>query len=304
MGAWTEYHTRRRLADRSNHSRLLNPGVRGTLADVADPSAVLADLDAEGADLESIVSTIPAASWALPTPASGWDIARQIAHLTWTDEVSTVAVTDPDAFAVLLGDALADPAGYVDKAAAEVARTPPADLLVRWQAGRGALAAALAAAADGTKLPWFGPPMSATSMATARLMETWAHGQDIADALGLTRTPTTRLRNIAHIGVRTRNFAFVSNNRPAPIDEFRVELIGPDGDTWTWGPDGAAQRVSGPALDFCLLVTQRRHIDDLALHTVGAEAAAWLEIAQAFAGSPGTGRLPGQFGDGQFGVGR
>ena len=271
---------------------------------MADPTAVLADLDAEGNDLESIVATIPASSWALPTPAAGWDIARQIAHLTWTDEVSTVAVTDPDAFAVLLGEALADPGGYVDKAAADVARTPPGDLVVRWQASRDALAAALGAVADGTKLPWFGPPMSATSMATARLMETWAHGQDVADALGLIRTPTARLRNIAHIGVRTRNFAFISNNQPAPDDDFRVELVGPDGATWTWGPDDAAQQVTGPALDFCLLVTQRRHTDDLALHAVGDDAIAWLDIAQAFAGTPGTGRLPGKFEAGQSGAGQ
>jgi uncharacterized protein (TIGR03084 family) len=130
-------------------------------------------------------------------------------------------------------------------------------------------------------------------MATARLMETWAHGQDVADALAIARTPTARLRHIAHIGVRTRDFAYAVNDRTPPAEPFRVELTGPGGDTWAWGPEDAAQRVTGPALDFCLRVTQRRHRDDLALVAVGADADAWLDIAQAFAGPPGTGRPAG-----------
>jgi uncharacterized protein (TIGR03084 family) len=64
---------------------------------------------------------------------------------------------------------------------------------------------------------------------------------------------------------------------------------------WTWGPDDALQRVTGPAVDFCLLVTQRRHRDDLALVAEGVDADAWLDIAQAFAGPPGEGRTKGQF---------
>lgn len=264
---------------------------------MADLGAVITDLEAEGDDLDALVATIPPGSWSIETPAAGWDIARQIAHLTWTDEVTFVAVTDADAFGDYVEQALANIDGYVDACAAEVAECAPADLLVRWRAGRVALNTALATVPDGRKLPWFGPPMSATSMATARLMETWAHGQDIADALGVERAPTARLRNIAHIGVRTRDFAYASNLRTPPTEPFRVELDGPDGDTWTWGRDDAAQQVRGPALDFCLLVTQRRHLDDLALEATGEDAAEWLTIAQAFAGPPGGGRESGQFGD-------
>jgi uncharacterized protein (TIGR03084 family) len=137
--------------------------------------------------------------------------------------------------------------------------------------------------------------MSPTSMATARLMETWAHGQDVADALGTTRQPSSRLRHVAHLAVRTRNFAYLLNNRTPPSAEFHVELQGPDGQTWSWGPEDAEQRVTGPALDFCLLATQRRHRDDLDVRAVGAEADEWLGIVQAFAGLPGKGRRPGQF---------
>jgi uncharacterized protein (TIGR03084 family) len=148
----------------------------------------------------------------------------------------------------------------------------------------------------GAKLPWYGPPMSAASMATARLMETWAHGQDIADALGVRRTPTARLRHVAHIGVRTRDFAYLNRGLPAPAEEFRVELMGPDGELWTWGPPDSPQRVTGPVLEFCLLVTQRVHLADTALVAVGPDAEQWLTIAQAFAGPHGPGREVGSRG--------
>jgi uncharacterized protein (TIGR03084 family) len=148
----------------------------------------------------------------------------------------------------------------------------------------------LLAVSDGRKLPWFGPPMSAASMATARLMETWAHGFDVADTLGVKRPATARLRSIAHIGVRTRDFAFAINGLAVPADPFRVELRGPDGSAWTWGPEDAAQRVTGSAEDFCTLVTQRRPRAALDVTADGEDAHRWLTIAQAFAGPPGPGR--------------
>ena len=95
---------------------------------------------------------------------------------------------------------------------------------------------------------------------------------------------------MAHLGVRTRNFAFGLHGLPAPAEPFRVELTGPDGEVWTWGSENAAQRVTGPALDFCLRVTQRRHRADLDLRATGADADRWLDLAQAFAGDPGPGR--------------
>jgi uncharacterized protein (TIGR03084 family) len=143
-----------------------------------------------------------------------------------------------------------------------------------------------------TRLPWYGPPMSAASSVTARLMETWAHGQDIADALGVTRQPTTRLRHVAHLGVATREFSFRLRGLPVPAAPVRVELTAPDGAIWAWGPADAPERVAGSAVDFCLLVTQRRHQADTGLLTSGRAAAEWLAIAQAFAGPPGPGRQP------------
>ncbi|MER7011680.1 TIGR03084 family metal-binding protein [Saccharopolyspora sp. NPDC000359] len=255
---------------------------------------VLADLRVESAELDAVVSGLGAAQWALPTPAEGWTIAHQIAHLAWTDAQAHRAVTDPDGFREELRTAEVPLGEAVDNGAAEGARLAPQDLLERWRAGRADLQRALVAAPENVRVPWFGPPMKIPSMATARIMETWAHGQDVVDALGVRREPTARLRHVAHLGVRTLGFAFALHGLPAPTAPVRVELNAPDGQLWTWGPPEAPDRVTGTALDFCLLVTQRRHRDDLAVTATGSTAEQWLPIAQAFAGDPGPGRQPGR----------
>ncbi len=257
---------------------------------MAGPGPIVADLRAESDDLDALVAPLPAHRWADPTPAPGWTIAHQIGHLLWTDRVALTAVTDEAGFVEALQAAAADPAGFVDAGAEDLAALPPAELLADWRATRGRLHEALLSVADGRKLPWFGPPMSAASMATARLMETWAHGLDVADALGVKRLTTERLRSIAHLGVRTRDYAFSVNNLAAPAEAFLVELRGPGGDVWSWGPPDAAQRVTGSAEDFCFLVTQRRPLSSLDITAHGADAQRWLGIAQAFAGPPGPGR--------------
>jgi uncharacterized protein (TIGR03084 family) len=261
---------------------------------VTDLAELQHDLAEESAALDALVSDLDTQGWATPTPAEGWTIAHQVAHLAWTDEVAVLAATDDTGFAELVRRALAEPE-LVDAAAEEGATDPPETLLARWRTGRQRLAEALRAVPPGTKVPWFGPPMSPPSMVTARLMETWAHGQDVADTLGVRREPTARLRHVAHLGVRTMPFSFVVNGLAEPGRPVRVELIGPGGESWTWGPEDAEDRVTGPALDFCLLVTQRRHPDDLAVVVAGEVARRWLPIAQAFAGPPGKGRKVGQF---------
>ena len=250
----------------------------------------MTDLRAESDELDAIVADLPAERWAAATPAAGWTIAHQIAHLLWTDRVALTAVTDEAGFGEVLAEAAKDPTGFVDAGAEELAALPPTELLADWRQTRARLHEELLAVADGRKLPWFGPPMSAPSMATARLMETWAHGLDVADTLGVKRPATARLRSIAHIGVRTRDFAFSINGLAPPAEPFRVELRAPDGSVWEWGPGDAAQRVTGTAEDFCMLATQRRPRADLDVHADGPEAEKWLSIAQAFAGPPGPGR--------------
>jgi uncharacterized protein (TIGR03084 family) len=251
---------------------------------------MVADLRAESDDLDAMVADLAPARWTELTPSPGWTIAHQIAHLLWTDRVAVTAVTDEAGFATVLAEAAKDPTGFVDAGAEELAALPPDRLLADWRQTRTGLHNELMVVADGRKLPWFGPPMSAPSMATARLMETWAHGLDVADALGVKRPATARLRSIAHIGVRTRDFAFALHGLTVPAAPFRVDLDAPDGSTWSWGPDGAAQRVTGSAEDFCMLVTQRRPRAALDVHAAGDDAEKWLGIAQAFAGPPGPGR--------------
>ncbi|QNE75738.1 TIGR03084 family protein [Streptomyces finlayi] len=253
--------------------------------------SVLDDLREESEELDALVAVSSSEEWVRPTPAERWTVAHQIAHLAWTDEVALLSVTDAEAFADEVATAMADPGSFVDRAAEELVGTlEPGALLARWRDGRGRLQEALRAAAPGSRFPWYGPPMGVASMASARLMETWAHGQDVADALGATRTPTGRLRHVARIGVRARDYAYYVRGTKPPEEEFRVELTAPGGEVIAYGPESAPQRVTGPLYDFCLLVTQRAHRDDLAVRAVGADADQWLDIAQAFAGPAGPGR--------------
>ncbi|MET7833217.1 TIGR03084 family metal-binding protein [Micromonospora sediminicola] len=258
---------------------------------MVDLTALLADLAAESEQLDALVAELPPAGWDRPTPAPGWTVAHQVAHLAWTDHVAHLAATDESAFFASVTSA-PDPSRLVEDGAESFLAPPPA-LLARWRAGRSALADALAAVPPGQKMPWYGTSMSPASMATARLMETWAHGEDVADALDVRRTPTARLRHVAHLGFRTLGHGFAAHGRAVPTAPVRVELTPPaGGDVWAFGPADAADRVTGPALDFCLLVTQRRHRADLALVATGPVADEWLDVAQAFAGPPGDKREP------------
>lgn len=254
---------------------------------------VLADLAAESAGLDALVADLPddepGAGWQAPTPADGWTVAHQVAHLSWTDGVAVLAATDAQAFAAWAAREAASGRleTLVDRAAAQEADGPAPERLQRWRTGRADLDAALRAVPSGQKVPWLGPPMAPRSLATARLMETWAHGEDVAAALGVTRTPTARLWHVARIACRTRDFAFGVRGLPAPAEPFRVELAAPDGSRWDFGPADAAQRVTGSALDLCLLAVRRRHRADSDLVATGPDADTWLDVAQAFAGPPG-----------------
>lgn len=249
---------------------------------------VLNDLAAESAQLDEWVSGLTAAEWAIVTTAEGWTVTHQIAHLHWTDVASLSAIRSPEVFGQMLKEAATDPTGYVDTKSEEMALQPVDELLAVWREGRRELDAALRGVPDGEKIAWFGPPMSPTSMATARIMETWAHGHDVADALGVEVLPTSRVRHVCHIGVRARGFAYLVHGEQDPGVDIRVELTGPEGDLWTWGAEDSPDRVTGSAHDFALLATRRRHLDDVDVSAQGEVASHWLTIVQAFAGLPGT----------------
>ena len=255
--------------------------------------ALCDDLAAEHAALDAVVADLDEARWDLATPAEGWSVRDQIAHLAYTDVAGYLAAVEPETFARDLA-ALPREARQGRQLAIGRAMTGP-QLLHWWRLSRHAMVEGFRGLDAKARLPWFGPPMSALTFATARLEETWGHGQDVVDALGVVRPATDRLRHVAHLGVITRAYSFTNQGRPAPTAEVRVELGGPRGQSWTWGPLGAADHVSGPAVDFCLVVTRRRHVSDTRLTIRGPVAEEWMQRAQAYAGPPGPGRRPGQF---------
>ena len=258
----------------------------------ADLSALTDDLAAESASLEEILGPLPPARWQLPTPAAGWTIADQVSHLAYFDETTLLSITDPDRFRREAAALAGRGDDFPDRIAAEYRHLGAAELLAWFHAARQALLGGYASADPGARLPWYGLDMGLASSVTARLMETWAHGQDVADALGIERPATSRLRHVAHLGIRSLPYSYAVHGLPQPGVPIRVELAAPDGGQWAWGPGDAADRVSGTALDFCLVVTQRRHRSDTGLAIEGTAAREWIAIAQAFAGAAGPGREP------------
>ena len=260
-----------------------------------DASEVVADLAAEQQALDAVLSTLGDASWDLPTPAAGWTVRDQVSHLAFSEELAALAASDRSAFEERLATFLAD-LDRADREPRERGRgMTPAGVLDWWRIARSRTLAALERLGPPDRVPWVVGDMGVASFATARLMETWAHGQDVVDAIGADRLPTARLRHVADLGVRTRAFSYRARGLDVPDADVQVQLTAPDGSMWSWGPLGAPASVTGPALDFCLVVTQRRHPDDVRLDAAGPVATQWLTIAQAFAGKPGEGRRSGQF---------
>lgn len=257
-----------------------------------DIAQLLSDLRAETAVVEAMLVDLDPADWERPTVAAGWAIRDHVSHLAYFDDAATLAARDPDAFRESARELLALGDDFPDQVADRYRAMPPEELHDWFTSAREAFLREFAAIDPSVKLPWYGPDMSAASSITARLMETWAHGRDIADTLGREPEPTERLRHIAHIGARTLGHSFALRGRPLPAEPVYVALSGPAGDAWTWGPPDATNSIHGPALDFCLVVTQRRNVADTQLQITGPIAAEWMAIAQAYAGAPGPGRPP------------
>jgi uncharacterized protein (TIGR03084 family) len=248
------------------------------------------DLHGEHESLDDVVARISDEQWHLATPSPGWSIADQVAHLTFFDETAATALLDPARFRaereVLF-------AGAVDVGIDRFTLAPlrlldAHQLLERWRAARRVLDGAAEGLAENARIEWFGPSMGAKSFLSARLMETWAHGTDIVDALGASRPPTERLIHVAQLGHNTRRWSYQVRGETMPDGDVRLELQSPAGTTWTWGPDAADDTVSGRADEFCLVVTQRRHFEDTSLRA-GALGTDWLVRAQAFAGAATSG---------------
>lgn len=252
-------------------------------------ASVRLDLLAEQDDLDAIVAPLAPEQWELMTPSPGWSIRDQIGHLTYFDRAAAAAVVDVERFRTMRDELighLADPEGADAATLSQARAMTPTELLDHWRAGRRELADAASTLTDDTRIEWYGPSMGSKSFLTARLMEAWAHGQDIADTLGVDRTPTDRLRHIAQLGYITRGWTYANRGQEMPDGDVRVELTAPSGDRWVWGSDHAESTVVGSAFDFCLVTSQRRNVADTDLEVVGHAARDWLEKAQLFAGPP------------------
>ncbi|MEU7874962.1 TIGR03084 family metal-binding protein [Dactylosporangium sp. NPDC049140] len=256
---------------------------------------VVSHLIAEGNDVDRLVADLDESRWSTPTPAPGWTVAHQIAHLSAVFRMAALAAADPQKFTAFASRLGPDFNANVDAALAPFLAQPPGQLLQSWRAERGRAEAAVGALPPDQLVPWLVRPLPARVLAAAGMMELFGHGQDIADALGVRRDYTDRVRVLVEFAVRVWDFGYIARGLTAPDVEFGFELTAPSGAVWTFGPPDAAQRITGPAADFCLLVTRRRHRGDLALAATGADAEQWLDIAQAYRGPAGAGRAAGQF---------
>ena len=253
---------------------------------------LLQDLLDEQASLDDVVATLDERDWDRPTPSPRWSVTDQIGHLCYFDRSAALAIHDPEAFSAeakrLMDASLESETSGDDFTLGDFRRLPPADRLERWRQGRAELAVAAGTLGERDRVSWYGPSMGAKSFVTARLMEAWAHGTDVCDTVDVRREPTHRLRHVAQLGYITRAWTYINRGLPPPEGDVQVELAAPSGGLWCWGDADAAgeDAVTGPALDFCLVVTQRRHVSDTALAVRGERAREWLTMAQAFAGPP------------------
>jgi len=254
------------------------------------------DLYDEYESLDAIVSGLSDSEWEKVTPFYGWTIKDEISHIAYYDEAASLSATSPEKFARHMEKMLEGFTNFDDmhaKVNSVGGRLPVKELLEWWRSNRNQMIAEYQKLDPKDRLPWYGPTMSARSSATARLMETWAHGQDIVDALKVNRTGTDRLKHIAHIGVTTFGWTFKNRGMELPAKKVKVLLTSHTGDIWSWNPEETDEIVKGTAEDFCLVVTQRRNAADTKLEITGQIAMQWMKIAQAFAGPPEDGPAPG-----------
>lgn len=258
--------------------------------------SICKDLAAEQASLDKMVKDLDDDGWQIKTPFFDWTIKDEISHLAYFDMAACLSASDPTAFASEMEKLIQGITGFddvFDKVNAIGREMTGENLLAWWRTERKQLRKAFASVTPDTRVPWYGPTMSAKSSATARIMETWAHGQDVADALGIVRPATDRLKHVAFLGVATFKWSFQNRGLDVPGQAVHVSLESPSGDVWAWGPEDAQNRVAGSALDFCLAVTQRRNFADTGLVISGHIAGQWMKMAQAFAGPPETPPAPG-----------
>lgn len=254
------------------------------------------DLIAEADELHGFLATLQEAQWSRPTAFKQWTPWDVVAHLHFFDCVSLVALEGREPFAARrdeLVKAMVAGVSNTELARRELGNLAPAELLARWIRSCHDMATQLGESDPERRLPWFGPDMGVRMFTTARLMETWAHGQAVYDLAGVSRAPTDRLRHIATIGVKTFGWTFANRRLEKPGPPPYVRLVAPSGAIWEWNEPSERECVRGDALEFCQVVAQTRNVADTKLEVVGPVATRWMSIAQCFAGPPEEPPKPG-----------
>lgn len=254
---------------------------------------ICTDLFDEGQALEDLLSRLSSDEWGLITPFYDWTIRDEVSHLAYFDRLAKISATDETKCNEIMTE-LAAMENFFQATLAEGRALSVSELLNWYKNERREMVGAFRKLDPKARVPWQ-LPMSARSSATARLMETWAHGQDIFDTLNVEHEAAHGLKHVAHLGVATFGWSFSCRGMDVPSEVVRVELKGPSGESWTWGPENSSSRISGNAKDFCLVVTQRRHYLDTHLNVAGRTAEHWMKYAQVFAGPPAVGPRAGLF---------
>ena len=254
------------------------------------------DFADESEALYALLAPLGEAALAERTAFKGWAIADVVGHLHFWNRAALLSLAEPDEFRALGAKVMAHlGAGGALRAFERetLGGLGGRALVAAWHGFARATAERFAAADPSARVLWVGPDMSVRSAITARLMETWAHGQAVYDLLGVVRCNTDRIRNIAVLGVNTYDWSFRVRGRKPPQPKPHLKLTAPSGAVWTWHEPSEHDLIEGAAEAFCQVVTQVRHIADTRLVVRGASATAWMAAAQCFAGPPETPPAPG-----------
>jgi uncharacterized protein (TIGR03084 family) len=242
---------------------------------------LLDDLEAEQRDLLDVVGALTPDEWLTPTPAWGWDVRDTIAHLADTDELAVGTATGGEYALNAHADRAASSEDVTYHGVLRGRRLPGADVGAWWYRSSGAVRATLGGLPADARIPW-GIGMRTPSLITARMMETWAHGLDVRAALGVSAYDSDRLAHVAWLATRALPYAFSVAGREMPSAPLRIELQLPSDAVWTYGPENAADRITGSAGDYCRVFVHRRSRTDTSLVIEGDAAEAAITVARAY----------------------
>ncbi len=251
------------------------------------------DFRAESEALGALLAAAPADAYDQPTQFKGWTINDVLRHLHFWNRMAFLQLEDEAELLGHLGAMAASGQSMQAYERSQLGALSGKVLVSAWSAQVHSTADRFACADPKARLKWAGPDMSARSSITARLMETWAHGQEVYDHLGVTRQNEDRIQNIVVLGVNTFGWTYKTRAEPVPEAMPFLALKSPSGADWTFGEPSGSERIEGPAEAFCQVVTQTRNIADVPLKVTGTIARDWMSKAQCFAGPPNPPPAPG-----------